>query len=58
VRHPVAETAARWDPGVLTAAEFAEHLSPAALDRLIAEAQGWAQQALLAMGGMSSRRAA
>jgi len=58
LRHPVGEAALRWDPSVLTAAEFAEHLSPATLDRLIADSQGWAQQALSAVGARSSRRAA
>lgn len=57
-RHPVGAAAARWDPAVLTATEFAEHLAPAELDRLIAEAQGWAQEALGALGGLGTRRAA
>jgi hypothetical protein len=34
--------AARWDPSVMTAAEFAEMLTPAERDRLIAAAPGWA----------------
>lgn len=32
----------RWDPSVMTAAEFAEMLTPAERDRLIAAAPGWA----------------
>jgi hypothetical protein len=58
LRHPVAENASLWDPAVLTAAEFAEHLSPAALDALLAESQAWAQQALAALGHQGARRAA
>jgi hypothetical protein len=34
--------AARWDPAAMTAAEFAELLTPAERDRLIAAAPGWA----------------
>lgn len=38
----VDRTAARWEPSAMTAAEFAELLTPAERDRLIAAAPGWA----------------
>jgi hypothetical protein len=38
----VAESARRWDPAILTAAEFADGLSPSELDRLLEAAPRWA----------------
>lgn len=38
----VDRTAARWEPSAMTAAEFAELLTPAERDRLIAAAPSWA----------------
>jgi hypothetical protein len=39
---PVDRLVARWEPTDVTAAEFAELLTPAERDRLIAEAPAWA----------------
>lgn len=38
--------AARWEPSAMTAAEFAELLTPAERDRLIAAAPAWAASQL------------
>lgn len=38
----VDRTAARWEPSAMTAAEFAELLTPAERDQLIAAAPAWA----------------
>ena len=38
----VDRTAARWEPSAMTAIEFAELLTPAERDRLIAAAPAWA----------------
>ncbi|MCS6932198.1 MAG: hypothetical protein NZM27_08320 [Acetobacteraceae bacterium] len=38
----VERTAARWEPSEMTATEFAELLTPAERDRLIAAAPAWA----------------
>lgn len=38
----VAEIARHWEPGVVTALEYAEMLPPVVLDRLLRAAPGWA----------------
>ena len=51
---PVDRIAGAWDPSVMTASEYAELLTPAERDRLIAAAPGWAASQL----AVETRRAA
>jgi hypothetical protein len=55
--HPLAEAARAWDPAVLTAGEFAEHLATAELDALLESAQGWAAEAVSALAPLGRRAA-